>query len=177
MAASCSCWRRFRSHRYRADWQTVYRLRAWRPREKNKRAEQASAANAEAGVRCAPPRGSRGGKALSTLVQQGADAAQCTLAGIELMHTPRKGQLKGGVKQGHTSAEQFYSPAAQFPARHGSLHHRSKICDTTSYVAAYLFSQTLYISSWTNIPVRWIRWITRFNVNLARHHSFDLSLR
>jgi len=40
------------------------------------------------------------------------DAAQCTLAGVELMHMLRKGQLEGGVEQGQTSAAQFYSLAA-----------------------------------------------------------------
>jgi putative transposase len=39
-------------------------------------------------------------------------AAQCTLAGVELMHMLRKGQLEGGVEQGQTPAEQFYSLAA-----------------------------------------------------------------
>jgi putative transposase len=40
------------------------------------------------------------------------DAAQCTLAGIELMHMIRKGQLEEGAKQGLTPAAQFYSLAA-----------------------------------------------------------------
>ena len=40
------------------------------------------------------------------------DAAQSTLVGIELMHMLRKGQLAGGVEQGLTVAEQFYSLAA-----------------------------------------------------------------
>src|SRR2546428_7167688 len=40
------------------------------------------------------------------------DAAQSTLVGIELMHMLRKGQLAGGVQQGLTVAEQFYSLAA-----------------------------------------------------------------
>jgi len=40
------------------------------------------------------------------------DAAQCTLAGIELMHMLRKGQLEEGAEQGLTSAAQFYSLAA-----------------------------------------------------------------
>jgi putative transposase len=40
------------------------------------------------------------------------DAAQSTLAGIELMHMLRKGQLVDGVEQGLTAAEQFYSLAA-----------------------------------------------------------------
>jgi len=39
-------------------------------------------------------------------------AAQGTLVGIELMHMLRKGQLEGGVEQGQTPAEQFYSLAA-----------------------------------------------------------------
>jgi hypothetical protein len=54
------------------------------------------------------------------------DAAQCTLAGIELMHMLRKDQLEGGIEQGQTPAKQFYSLAAYSPARQGSLHHRSK---------------------------------------------------
>jgi len=40
------------------------------------------------------------------------DAAQCTLTGVELMHMLWKGQLEGGVDQGHTPVEQFYSLAA-----------------------------------------------------------------
>jgi putative transposase len=40
------------------------------------------------------------------------DAAQSTLAGVELMHMLRKGQLEGGGEQGQTPAEQFYSLAA-----------------------------------------------------------------
>jgi putative transposase len=40
------------------------------------------------------------------------DAAQCTLAGIELMHMLRKGQLGGGVNQGQTPAAQFYALVA-----------------------------------------------------------------
>jgi putative transposase len=39
-------------------------------------------------------------------------AAHYTLAGVELMHMLRKGQLEGGVEQGATPAEQFYSLAA-----------------------------------------------------------------
>jgi transposase-like protein len=40
------------------------------------------------------------------------EAAQGTLAGIDLMHMLRKGQLGGGVEQGQTPAEQFYALAA-----------------------------------------------------------------
>jgi putative transposase len=40
------------------------------------------------------------------------EAAQCTLAGVELMHMLRKEQLEGGVEQGLTVAEQFSSLAA-----------------------------------------------------------------
>ena len=40
------------------------------------------------------------------------DAAQSTLVGIELMHMLRKQQLKDGVEQGLTAAEQFYALAA-----------------------------------------------------------------
>jgi putative transposase len=40
------------------------------------------------------------------------DAAQSTLAGIELMHMLRKGQLEEGIEQGLTTAEQFSSLAA-----------------------------------------------------------------
>jgi len=39
-------------------------------------------------------------------------AAQCTLAGIELMHMLRKGQLEEGVNQGLSAAEQFCALAA-----------------------------------------------------------------
>jgi hypothetical protein len=42
------------------------------------------------------------------------------------MHMLRKGQLEGGVEQGHTPAEQFDSLAALSPPRQGSLHQRSK---------------------------------------------------
>src|SRR6266511_816249 len=44
------------------------------------------------------------------------DTAQCTLAGIELMHMLRKGQIEEGVEQGLTPAQQFYSLAAYSPA-------------------------------------------------------------
>jgi len=40
------------------------------------------------------------------------DAAQNTLAGIELMYMLRKGQLEAGAEQGRTPAEQFYLLAA-----------------------------------------------------------------
>ena len=40
------------------------------------------------------------------------DAAQSTLAGIELMHMLRKRQLEDKVEQGLTAAEQFYALAA-----------------------------------------------------------------
>jgi putative transposase len=40
------------------------------------------------------------------------DAAQCTLAGIELMQMLRKGQLDEGAEQGLTPAAQFYALAA-----------------------------------------------------------------
>lgn len=40
------------------------------------------------------------------------EAAQSTLADIELMHMLRKGQLAGGVEQGFTAAEQFYALAS-----------------------------------------------------------------
>src|SRR6266446_9652501 len=40
------------------------------------------------------------------------DAAQSTLVGIELMHMLRNQQLKDGVEQGLTTAEQFYAMAA-----------------------------------------------------------------
>jgi putative transposase len=40
------------------------------------------------------------------------EAAQSTLAGIELMHMIRKGQLASGADQVLTAAEQFYSLAA-----------------------------------------------------------------
>jgi putative transposase len=40
------------------------------------------------------------------------ETAQCTLAGIELMHMLRKGQLAGGVAQGLTAVGQFCAIAA-----------------------------------------------------------------
>ena len=40
------------------------------------------------------------------------NAALCTLVGVELTPMLRKGQREGGVKQGHTPAEQFYVLAA-----------------------------------------------------------------
>jgi len=38
--------------------------------------------------------------------------AQRTLAGIEVMHMLKKGQMEEGGKQGQTPAEQFYALAA-----------------------------------------------------------------
>jgi putative transposase len=44
------------------------------------------------------------------------EAAQRTLAGIELMQMIRKQQLEGGAEQGLTAADQFYALAAEsFP--------------------------------------------------------------
>jgi putative transposase len=40
------------------------------------------------------------------------NAAQCTLAGVEVMHMLRKGQLEEGGEQDLTPAEQFYALAA-----------------------------------------------------------------
>jgi putative transposase len=40
------------------------------------------------------------------------EAAQCTLAGVELMHMLRKGQAASGANHGLTAAEQFYALAA-----------------------------------------------------------------
>src|SRR5919109_3701947 len=40
------------------------------------------------------------------------EAAQSTLAGVELMHMIKKGQLEGGVEQCLPAAQQFYSLAA-----------------------------------------------------------------
>ena len=40
------------------------------------------------------------------------DAAQCTLAGIELMQMLRKGQWEEGAEQGLTPAAQSYALAA-----------------------------------------------------------------
>jgi putative transposase len=40
------------------------------------------------------------------------DAAQSTIAGIELMHILRKRQLEEGIEMGLTAAEQFYALAA-----------------------------------------------------------------
>ena len=40
------------------------------------------------------------------------EAAQCTLAGVELMHMLRKGQGAGRANHGRTAAEQFYALAA-----------------------------------------------------------------
>jgi len=40
------------------------------------------------------------------------DAAQSTLAAIELMHMLRNGQLEDGIEQGLTAAAQFSSLAA-----------------------------------------------------------------
>lgn len=39
------------------------------------------------------------------------EAAQSTLAGIELMHMLQKGQLEDGMEQGRSAAEQFYALA------------------------------------------------------------------
>jgi transposase-like protein len=43
---------------------------------------------------------------------QSFEAAQSTLAGVELMHMLRKGQHTGGAEQGLTVAEQFYALAS-----------------------------------------------------------------
>jgi len=43
---------------------------------------------------------------------QSFEAAQSTLAGIELMHMLRKGQLEGGMEQGFSAVEQFYALAS-----------------------------------------------------------------
>jgi hypothetical protein len=43
------------------------------------------------------------------------EAAQCTLAGIELMHMLRKSQRAGETEAGLTAAEQFYALAASSP--------------------------------------------------------------
>jgi putative transposase len=40
------------------------------------------------------------------------DAAQSTIAGIELIHRLRKGQLEEGIEMGLTAAEPFYALAA-----------------------------------------------------------------
>jgi putative transposase len=47
-----------------------------------------------------------------TLGFKSFDAAQSTIAGIELMHMLRKGQLEAAIEMGLTAAEQFYSLAA-----------------------------------------------------------------
>jgi putative transposase len=39
-------------------------------------------------------------------------AARCTIAGMEVMHAIRKGQLKTAGTVSHTPAEQFYALAA-----------------------------------------------------------------
>jgi putative transposase len=39
-------------------------------------------------------------------------AAYCTIAGIEVMHAIRKGQLRASRKAPQTPAEQFYALAA-----------------------------------------------------------------
>ena len=40
------------------------------------------------------------------------EAAYCMIAGMEVRHVIRKGQLAYTIKASHTSAEQFYSLAA-----------------------------------------------------------------
>jgi transposase-like protein len=47
-----------------------------------------------------------------TLGFKSFDAAQATIAGIELMHMLRKGQLEDAIEMGLTAAEQFYALAA-----------------------------------------------------------------
>src|SRR5262249_24069724 len=42
-------------------------------------------------------------------------AARCTIAGIEVMHAIRKGQLIGAQEMGRTPAEQFYTLHAKRP--------------------------------------------------------------
>src|SRR4029078_2354125 len=39
-------------------------------------------------------------------------AARCTIAGVEVMHAIRKGQLRTAANESHTPAEQFYALAA-----------------------------------------------------------------
>jgi hypothetical protein len=53
------------------------------------------------------------------------ETAHRTIAGIELMHVLRKGQLEGGAAQGRAPAARFYALAAFPPAHHGYLRHRS----------------------------------------------------
>jgi putative transposase len=43
---------------------------------------------------------------------QSFESAQCTLAGIELMHMIRKGQMEGGEVEGLSAADQFYALAS-----------------------------------------------------------------
>ena len=44
-------------------------------------------------------------------------SARTTLQGIELMHMIKKGQMASGYSQGLSAAEQFYSLAAEKPAK------------------------------------------------------------
>jgi putative transposase len=62
-----------------------------------------------------------------TLGFKAFEAAQHTLAGVELMYMLRKGQWAGGAEQGLTAAAQVYALAAQFPSLPTSLCHHSKI--------------------------------------------------
>ena len=78
-----------------------------------------------------------------------SQAAQGTLAGIELMPMLRKGQLAGGVEQGLRAADQFYSLAAsslQRQSRLTSPRSHAKICDktllSTTTSQAYYYAAT-----------------------------------
>jgi putative transposase len=62
------------------------------------------------------------------------EAAQATLMGLELMPMLHKGQREGGVEQGRTAAEQFYTLASSLanrPRELPSSRRHTNICDTT----------------------------------------------
>ena len=48
------------------------------------------------------------------------DAAQCTLAGIELMHMLQRSPWEGGAEQGLTPVDQFSGLAASSPSQQGA---------------------------------------------------------
>ena len=68
------------------------------------------------------------------LGSQSFEAAQSTLAGIELMHMIRKSQLEGDAGEGLTAAEQFYALTEESHSvseQCASPQRHARICDRT----------------------------------------------
>jgi len=58
-------------------------------------------------------------------------AARCTIAGIEVMHAIRKGQLLIPEHAPQMPAEQFYALAAQLTGSDAFARPPAKVCDKT----------------------------------------------